>query len=222
MPTKKYVRKRKRKRKRGNPTPYQGLIVAPRQLVKFRYRATAQLDATSAAASVVTYRANDLFDPEVATGGGQPLGTDEWSQFYTHFTVIGAQMKATFLPSTDVTTTTPQWCGIQISGQSTVVTTSSSILEQKYTRKKMIRSFKAGTPTTVTSNLSVKKYLGVKDLIDDRANAGTFNLNSPAEQVYFHVFSAPYAGFYNPDAVNLSVEITYLAILHEPKGFYSS
>ena len=211
-------RRRKRKRKQRIPTPYQGLIVAPRQLVKFKYSTFVQIDASSSTAVSAVYRANGLYDPEGAAGGAQPTGTDHWAQFYTHFTVIGAKCTATFLPSSDSVTLTPQWVGITCSGSSTLVSSDpEAILDQKWTSKKMLTTSDSKGYTKVTKNLSIKKYLGVRNLIDDRANAGVFNSADPAEQVYFHVFCAPYSGFYDPVAVNIPVTIEYIAILHEPK-----
>lgn len=221
---KKVISKSRRKKRRRNVihTPNQGLIIAPRQIVKFRYNSQVQIDATSVAAAVFTIRANDLYDPEASGVGHQPLGFDEWMQFYDHFTVLGAKITATFIPTDASNTLTPQWVGIQTSaGTSPLTYNAQSFLEQKYVAKKMLGLPTARGPTSVTTQVSVKKFLGVKDLIDEDNNAGTRSA-SPFEGVFFHVFSCPYSSFYNPSIVNVSITVEYIAMLHEVRQLIQS
>lgn len=230
MPTKrKYKKKRavrKYKRKKRASVPYmavqRSLICAPKQMVKFKYRTQIQLDASAVAVAIHNFAANGLYDPDITGVGHQPLGFDEWMKFYLHYTVVGAKCTATFIPIDSSTTLTPQWCGIQVSGSAAVASSNpDTFLEQKYTRKKLLTLPTAKGYTTVSQQVGIKKFLGVKDLIDEDNNSGNTGAN-PLEVVYFHVFTGPYSAFYNPSIVNISVELEFTAVLHEPKQLTTS
>lgn len=52
----------------------------------------------------ITYRANSLFDPNFAVGGGQPTGFDQWTNFFSKYRVTACKMTVHFHNSQTDTT----------------------------------------------------------------------------------------------------------------------
>lgn len=231
MPKRKYGPKRRRsfkkrrlvryRKKRGYRMP--PLICPTRKVVRLRYRGTFQLNATGGVVAAHTLSANGMFDPDITGTGHQPAGFDQWMVFYNHYTVLGARIKATFVSSSTSSTLSQSWIGCTVaSGTSLGTTTTEGVLEKKHTRKGLIGSASSANGIkTITNYVSLKKYLGQRNVIDEDDNAGTASGN-PTEQVYFICWQSPYAAFYDPDPVNVSFEITYIAMLHEPKQLSTS
>lgn len=74
-----------------------GFVVAKKQQVTLKYFQQVQLPTAAAGdSSVHTFRCNSIFDPDFALGGTQPVGHDEWSDFYKYYRVDSCKIKATF------------------------------------------------------------------------------------------------------------------------------
>lgn len=221
---KKNVRRKRKRKRRGNfvYTPVQGNIVASRQLVKFKYRINTSLDVSATAGGSHVMSANGLYDPDVSGLGHQPIGFDQWMTFYDHYTVLGCKATATFLPTSGTASTAPQWVGLALTSGLTLATIDPlTMLEQKYTRKKLLTGSNAKGFATVSMNCSIKKYLGKRNVIDDPDLKGDASAN-PAEGVFLHILAAPYNPAINPDACYVSVELEYVALLTEPKQLTQS
>jgi len=100
----KYAKKRLSRRVRKRP--YQRRRRVPRALnsipnktlVKLKYATqAANLNPAIGTAAVAVFRANDLYDPEVAVGGHQPRCFDQWILMYDHFVVIKSSIKVKFV-----------------------------------------------------------------------------------------------------------------------------
>jgi len=74
--------------------PYHFADQPLRKFAKLRYVSHEKLTGPAAAAIVVKeYRANGMFDPQVALGGHQPYGFDQLMSQYFHFTVLKSVME---------------------------------------------------------------------------------------------------------------------------------
>jgi len=89
-----YVRtSRKKKKSRRSSARYSITTLVPKtKMVSLKYCGTATLDSSSVSGSTLHIRCNDMFDPEAATGGHQPLGFDQWMIFYNHFEVLKSKI----------------------------------------------------------------------------------------------------------------------------------
>lgn len=214
-PYRRKKRKRSKKYRRGIP---RGLFAKTTKMA-FRYVDTITLNPTIGANMVYhTFSANGMYDPDITGTGHQPRGFDQYMQFYQHYTVIGSKLKATFVTN-DATYTGLSYVGLtQTGGATPAITDIHTVIEKK--------SFKVNTvmgtrPRVVTSKCNLSKAFGQKVLQED-ANAGTAAAN-PAEQWYFQVMAGTNkVGVTDPDAMQVLIEIEYIAILHEPKDIGGS
>lgn len=224
----KYAKRKYQRKKKTNwiATPNQGLLVAPRQLVRFKYKDTIQLNATATNIGSAAFRANGLWDPNASAGGHSVLGFDEWSNFYNHYTVLGSKIKATFFAAGSTPASDAQIVGIcTTAGSAPVTSNADSFLEQKYLKKAILTGVNAKGVATVNNKCSIKKFLGQKNLIMEDDNTGILASGAgtdPQEQVYYQVFACPYTPFIDPNSVNVVVEIEYIVMLHEPRQLTQS
>ena len=99
-PTKMRKRSRAMKGKKRN-----ALVAVPRNKLGFpqqikttlRYAMRTEFALTNDQTFVCKLRANDLRDPEVALGGHQPRGFDDFMNIYDKFTVTGSKISASFM-----------------------------------------------------------------------------------------------------------------------------
>lgn len=76
----------------------------PRKYCKLRYVVTESITGPAVGAIVVRqYRANGMYDPEVAVGGHQPFGFDQLMGQYHHFTVIKSKCTLELMQTSDNT-----------------------------------------------------------------------------------------------------------------------
>jgi len=150
----------------------------------FNYDVHTNLDTT--ATSVVELRANSLYDPEVAAGGGQPryldtlLGADGTTAPYYNYRVHSFKLETTIC-------NTQQWpIAVSVTVNRSTVGYPSSLQEAKERGDTVVRYFGPQNSQPIgkiTLQGKIKNYLGVKDLMDVPASASAYN-NNPSEQVY--------------------------------------
>ena len=161
--------------------------------------------------TVVPFRFNSLFDPEVTLGGHQPYGFDQWMAIYTRYTVISATARFTINPSQPSAYSGN--FGLNIKDlTSPVVTDEQTIIESQYSNHKPYNQ--TSGPETVTLKLDVAKYFGVHDVMDDDTLSGT-NLTDSNKQALLNCWiSGDLAS--TPSSTGTLV-ITYDVYLHEPR-----
>ena len=201
-------------RRRRRITP---LIQPSSKMVRLRFADNFQLNATAGnTVARELIRCNSMYDPENSLGGAQPNGYDEWMNFYTHYTVLGARIKAVF-QSIGTTGNAYNVCGIGLIPTTTTDSSFKDMMGDKYIKWRPIGSADGGNAvTTVTNWFSAKKYFGVKDVKDNTDRIGATDGANPTEQAYFDVFVAGGAGVTDATAVNVYLTVEYIALLTEP------
>lgn len=223
---KKY-RKKKREYKRSRRVTKRKSYV-PRGLfakstkMGFKYVDTITINPTSGSNFVHhTYSCNGMYDPDITGIGHQPRGFDQYMQFYNHYTVIGAKMKCTFVENIGTGADGNAYVGIiQTSGATPPITSINTVLEINDAKFK-VNTVRGTRPRIVTSSVNLSKALTQKVLQEDN-NAGTASAN-PVEQWYFQIMAASNdVGLVDPTAIQVLVEIDYIAVLHEPRDIAGS
>lgn len=226
MPPKKTYRRRRRRRRRKNN--YNQVVIGrapvPRStMVKFKYCDNASLDTVAGGPAVHLWSANSLYDPNTTATGHQPLGFDQWTTFYDHYTVVGAKIIAQFTPN-PLDLGANLMCGIYVDDNSVPATQYHGIQEQSECNWK-IMSGSTG-PVTLTKKLSIKKFFNKSSLKDEKelqGQMGNFGTGtSPSEQAYFGTWFIADTTTIDPSPVQVHVTIEYYAILHEPKELNQS
>lgn len=96
MARKRYAKKKyyHRRHKKNSPKVNIGIQVPESSLVKFKYNFSKTLTVTASPTIYVNkdFRLNSIFEPEVGETKHQPLGADQWSNFYRKYRVYRVAM----------------------------------------------------------------------------------------------------------------------------------
>lgn len=225
----KAYRKRSSNRKRGgniarsDPTRWVGF--PKNKVVKMRYVQYKQVDLTNSITGGFDgfyMWANGIHDPDVAIGGHQPMGHDQWQLFYNHYVVLGAKCKVTYA-SRDNVVAQPIIVGISIEDDVTSGATNvSTIQEYGGAKYKMFQGYTSMSTKSVTAHFSAKKFFNVTDMKDNQSDKGANFGANPTDGAYFRVFACTADGTSATSPagdviIGCNVEIEYIVALQEPK-----
>lgn len=185
-----FKKKTYRKKKKKYAVVRQPQIIADSTIVTLRYVDSVNLNAGAATRAYDTWSATSIFDPYVAVGGHQPLGADQWAQFYNHYQVIGAKITAHFTVIS--TGTVDNTIGVvKLSDTSTWTPTDiNTLMEQNKVNYKFLTSGNGSRSyAKVVGYYSPRKFFGLKYPSDEHDLRGTTGDSGtdPTENAYFHV-----------------------------------
>lgn len=184
----------------------------PRRRAKLNYvtRFLATPVPISGGCTTFQYSANGLFDPQIALGGIQPYGFDQWMGMYTRYTVVSAVARFTVAASDSEYYTGA--CGVNLAPSGgPIVTSTTTAISSEYSNWRTWTQ--NGTAPTVTVKFDTAKYFGMKDVMDEFEVSGTDAAN-PLRQAYFNCWIAA------DDPTNVhqlacTLVITYDVYFHE-------
>lgn len=226
-PRRKYRPRRRRRMGRGRryfggrkqSVPRTSLL-GNNKLVKLKYHAglLLQSDIVGTPDSHL-YSCNGMFDPDITGGGHQPRGFDQLMALYDHYVVLTSKCVATFMQTTGIPSqldSLSQSVGIVLRDNASFLTNQNAILEDRNVSWRCLSAFTGGNPIRVVKSFSARKYLGRASPLSDHQLKGN-SLTNPVEQAYFQVFVAPIGVNQNMGSVQVSVDLTFVAMLIEPK-----
>lgn len=211
--------RRRRRRNPGRTTQLSRNPISKSQVVHMRYVEYFTLDPTVANSVAFIFRANGCFDPNVAIGGHQPYGFDQWMGFYNHFTVLGSKITCRFMPGSSASITNDCIVGVQLKASAVVDTTNlATVLEQGSTGWRYLGV--NSTSTVVSKGYAPRSFFGVKDITDSvyRGDA----TGDPVEQAYFHCIAMANDVSSNPGPIEVQATIQYTVLLTEPRPLSGS
>lgn len=191
--------------------------IAKRALLKLRYYEDIILpQPVVGAASNYFFRCNSLFDPNYTGIGHQPLGYDEFSQFYNHYTVLSAKATVKFTPDWSSTGVDNCRFAIAVSPDTTAVVDNEKLFSQPSTKWKHCSTQK--DMTTISKTFSTKNYFGLSkgNIVGNDKFQASINAN-PNEQAFFRLSCSPIHGSVQAPAAYASIMIEYLIVMSEPK-----
>lgn len=159
---------------------------------KLLYSDWFELNMTSGAAAVQTFRLNSLFDPDYTGVGHQPMWHDQLSAVYRNYRVKGSKITAEFMPVTldnpGTATYGPYVVAIITSNQTTLTASSTALItEDPNSVSKVIGPKLSGRPYAQLSNtFSPQRDLGLDPYEKDLSSGVTSN---PDQVFYAHVVS---------------------------------
>lgn len=188
-------------RKRGIPRRRMPLVATlarnpfPKNMWKPLTYTTSFLlsNAVPTVPDTVSFRANSVYDPEVAVGGGQPryfptiCGANDTAAIYQNYRVHGSSISLELWARS--TTVTSANALVSIIPRRTTVSSPDDINEMKtrpLSRTRGLTGFYANSPKKLKHSIKIKSLLGHKDLIDVDNSAALYNAN-PNEEVYWDV-----------------------------------
>lgn len=210
----KYARKRYRTRIPRAPS---GLPV--NRPVRMRYCKEGFLSSTSGVLNSEVFAMNDIWDPEVAAGGHQPMGFDQMAALYNRYIVLGAKVRVTFYDNAS-THSVPA-----VVGACTSDGTVAPYIESKYFIEAKRGSFRhitggARRPITVTCKYSPKRFFGIKDTKDHHSTIGALVTGSPNNRAFCIVWCQATDG--GTQSLSMTVVIDFLVQFTEPKDLDGS
>lgn len=203
----------RRKARRRNRPSQQKMSPAPDSLrANLKYYESVQLVGSPGALDNHIFAANDIRDVNVTGVGHQPMGMDEFMDFYEHFTVVGSKITAIF---NNKDPNDALMCGVAIQPTAGVITDHQQMAENRTAKYKIIGAGQSDA-ITVTHKFSAKEYFGVRDLVAQSGYKGNVS-TSPTELAYYSVFSGSADGSTQPDPNEVSVLIEFAVVFTEPK-----
>ncbi len=204
MAKRKYKSRKKKsfykKRKTSSLSLYRPSIFPDVMKVQMKYATNIVLTNVSGFGHHV-FALNDIFDPDVTSAGHQPLGHDQWANFYQNYEVKSSKMIVRCLPP-DVN---PVRYGSYPSITTTVTASTNNLAEQPYAKIKIMND------TTIAKNSYVSNYMTVAKL--EGRNTSSLNYQadfggSPAARRFWIVAIASLTGTSISDIV-LDIRIVY-------------
>lgn len=215
-----YSRRRYMAKRRVRRMPLSGFGTS--KTVRMRYRDIITLDAGLAIPALYDFRANSVFDPDVALGGHQPMGFDQWATHYQHYTVIGSKIKVRPIANGGAdSVTTPCYYGCVLAAQSSSISglSVSALLEQRLGRHGVAGNFRQQGTTTQPW---VKQYFSARKFFRNRNPTGQSQLSAqvttnPSELAHFLIWCGGILASDDPSLLHFEVEIDYITVFWEPK-----
>lgn len=218
-----YWRKKKKQAmaKRGRlTTNTQGILIPMRTLVTLKYAQDIEIKVPAQAGVVGSYkfRANSIFDPDFTSVvvGHQPMGHDQYANFYQKYVVVGSTITATFRNSsnTSLTSDTSQQyiCGITTTTPNQIISNNYELLENNRT------SYGKTSPQkpfqVIKKKFKAKKYFGISKILDNKDYGANFG-NNPVEQALFELFTYNPIGSEQATPMWVNVMIKYHCVLRD-------
>lgn len=161
--------------------------VPDRMSLKLKYETI--INMTSAGSTAVqVFRGNSLFDPDYTGVGTQPLGYDQWSNFYERYKVNASKMMISFSATSDSNIAATLLLNLTPNGGTSNTPDTRAYYEwgtTAYNRNKLVGLMSGGSPIVYMKNyVSTQKIWGEKTTSDEYSALITSN---PA-RVWFWVF----------------------------------
>lgn len=190
--------------------------------VQLKYHAFFDASIPSTGPVYYFWRANSVFDPDAAIGGGQPRGFSQWSNFYEKYHVMKSNCQLRLLDKdtgTGTTGTVTGLYGIALRDTTGAITNIREVTEDDDTNYSGYDSWHAGNK--IMLKCDVKKHFGVQDILDNDNLGGTTGLtlgSNPIDQVYFMTWAnqAPSSGSASQPFA-WDVLLTYDVLFSDPK-----
>jgi hypothetical protein len=177
------------------------------------YSGYSGLSGTSGVLNKHTWSCNNIYDPDVTGTGGQPLGHDEWSAFYTDYVVESADIEVTFLPGSGQTV--PVILGVRVEAADTSWTSYDRLVENGDDQYLVLNPTTAVLQQKRRMHFDAKKFFNLGDVHDNKSRIGATFGAGPSDQAYFCVWGQAIDAAATW-AAHVHVKITYNVIVSQP------
>lgn len=222
-----FDRKRKRGGSRSRSRPASARIqrtlplagMPDKKVVRLRYSDDVVINPTTPGLGTAhVLRLNSLHDPDYTGIGHQPMGHDEWSNFYQRYHVIGCKVQADFYSTSSVATTANTTVGIGFRSTTALETNGDTFFENGRCNWKRlaVRDGSAAT-CSVVRNWSAKKWYGGLNKAMNETHGAIFG-TGPSDPCFAHLVVFPVAEVAGEaQTIRCRFFIDYIVIMTEPK-----
>jgi len=159
-------------------------VMPDRFFVKLKYEQLGQLILNNSSTGSHEYRGNGCFDPDLALGGHQPLGFDQFSAFYNRYRVHASSVKMELQRTSDSFV----WCLCPTLTSSTP--SVQTLIETPYARYRVVSS--SISNHMLAHKMYTKKIYGQRITQDDVFSALT--TADPSRKWYWSISAQSYNG----------------------------
>lgn len=219
-PSRKIARfKRRRRYRRYRRIPRGPSGVPVNKPVRMRYCKEGYLASTGGAFNHFVMSMNDIFDPEFAVGGHQPMGFDQMAAMYNRYLVLGSKITVSFYDNAS-THNTPVLVGACMSDAATPpYTTTTGYIEAKRGQWRTITGGQRYA-TKLQCRYSPKRFWGLKDIKDNREKIGSGVTASPEQIAHCIVWIKATDG--GTQSLSVTTVIDFLVQFSEAKDLVQS
>lgn len=213
--------KRTHRRRRYARLPTQ--LVPASKVVRLVYCEQLSLNPPVGAPARYDFRANSIYDPDLTSTGHQPMGRDQWSAYYDHYTVIGSKITCKFT-SGSVGLSNQYYVAVSLKDTGGQWDADiNTACERNGTKLKHLGvADSANGAKTCTAYYSPRRFFGVKDISDNRAILGSHIDNNPTEDATFNVVAYGIDKTTDASPLNVMVKISYLVKFTERRAITGS
>lgn len=223
---KSYYKPRRRYRKQANlPSPVRnpmGTSLNPAyragKTVKMRYATTISMNPATSSVANHLFSCNDLYDPDETGTGHQPMGFDEYANYYVDYTVLKATCRITPTTNNIDLDSPASVFSLSVVESSTAPSDPMAIIENNRSVWRVLPFSQNVRPPTLSITYDASKHFGVKDPQDVGEIGTTFtDTSGPASQMYFLIQNSSIDGVTDIAATDILVVIDFLVKLGQPK-----
>lgn len=151
---------------------------------RLNYYFSGTVTSGAGSAGAYVFSANGLYDPDITSTGGQPMGFDQMISFYNHYTVQNSAIKVVFMSNSATLRAT---CALMASGDSALIANPQQVVENgDVSFSKLSYAGTAADSATFTRSMNIGRFQGVVNSVDQPNLSGSVGTN-PAEQSYYHL-----------------------------------
>jgi len=234
MPRKVAKRYKKKNKKRNYKKRKSGTVamrangrlnVLPQSiLVKMRYVEQIDINPAAGVPASAIFSASSIYDPNPTGTGHQPMGHDQWLNFYNRYIVIGSKCTARAVAQGTVVDTNAAVLSIGLqTTASTTIAAISDLMERRSAKYAILgASDGSRSVTTVTNHYSTKKFWGIR-APDNSADSYSAQLGaSPTIEAFYHIALSPITSTSNTVGTTVWVTIDYIVRLSSPVNLTQS
>ncbi len=188
------------------------------KVVKLRYTEIKSLNPGAGLLTNNKYYANGAYDVDFTGIGHQPRGFDIWAKQYEHWVVLGSKITVEWTPTTSIAGV-PGYFGILKSADATAINnylTTAELAEARFSSTQKLTGFPDRKIQRVAMTYSPKKFLGIKDPMDNSDLYGT-DTSNPANTTFYTVYYGSTDGANDPDSAKFKVTVDYVIKFFEPE-----
>lgn len=210
MAGKRNSKKNKQQKQKSSHANYRMMVQVPNLRVTLPYFFNTSIAEAGAGLGVAySFSVNSAFDPDFSGGGLQPLGYDQYAQFYGRYRVTSFRAVVTFSNRT----VTPQMVGVYVSPQSTLPAVAAAWPVVNSSARSRLIQGNTGGNSNATFNIRSNMFgdLGLTpSQFKGEADFQALISNSPARLLYLHVFTFGRSAIANTDfAISLYMNVEF-------------